>query len=293
MQRMNYRALVPPRWLETRALLLAVLILVFGLLSCNPKPAPSTNTKTQVGRTGGPPARETTESPEASRRILLGQSFGELLSELPVVPGSTPQQEPPAQAGEIISLPAGFIYTDKLADLTPAEKRMTGVLDLGEGVTFAPKTIVAKVIDYAVAHGELPQDGLELCPQLKEPGQIKDWMTLSRSMQYMNMAAAVNPISGSVYQTFEPEVWEPGAICIQRIEPTSYSASHKLETDPAKIGNRQPSVWRVVVCGENNDKILQDDFQVLYFEPGQLVPWHGKLHRADEPNPFLDAGNPD
>jgi hypothetical protein len=113
-------------------------------------------------------------------------------------------------------------------------------------------------------HGRLPSDGIEAMQDLLPVSGPGSFFNSSVDEQLNRCFSMINPITGRFHETFEAQVWAPGAMSIEIVKDppsgsTKYS-SYFVPVDPSgELGHEfRPAteVWVITVYGENPDTIL-------------------------------------
>jgi hypothetical protein len=115
-------------------------------------------------------------------------------------------------------------------------------------------------------NGVLPKDGAELLAWLweNETSEAERVSKLSRSQQFTELNALVNPVTGKLYESFQAEAWSPGAVSFREL--TDLKEIDKAFVDafgwtPGDGGlvTEMPnflSVWEIKLYGEEPDEVL-------------------------------------
>lgn len=124
----------------------------------------------------------------------------------------------------------------------------------------------ASLMSYHVAYGGLPNNGVELFPELMEATSLDDFYSMTDIERYVKYRHGINPITGKFYSSFTEEAWTPGGVSVSIItDPDEIKQKYPhavVPIDPTKEDLTKDDVtsvaevWEITVYGEEEDTVL-------------------------------------
>jgi len=163
---------------------------------------------------------------------------------------------PFAEDGELYS--AWMPFSILKPELTEGEAQLMGM-------TFTPPDgrrnimeTVGHVSGFYTNEGRLPSHGVELVPWAMTVEGFEKTNGLAAGEQYHSVYYAVNPITGKFFESFDDSEWHPGGFFIEPVvdEELIIERYHSYAASPDQL----PSVWHVIIFGEEPDTMLIDKY---------------------------------
>jgi hypothetical protein len=174
---------------------------------------------------------------------LLSEDFSEAIVQC------SPSQEEADRRASLSTDPKDKILLDAL--ITPSGKKR----ELSEAV--------AGVVRFAMEHGRLPENGLELFPELLTVAGYDAFMRLSPVQRFEKYSAGVNLVTGKFYSTYSGD-WNPGGLSFAKAEQGKTVVLKTRPNGKPLLSTKSPSgyddLWHYQAYGATKGKIIYTDW---------------------------------
>lgn len=154
-------------------------------------------------------------------------------------------------------------------ELTTAEARLVGVIVIDEKRQSTLFDTVMRVTTYYGKNGEMPLNGVELfLGSSVDNTEANHFAHLEPLVQYRQACSAINPVTGRFFESFSNERWSPGGLFMELETDPEYLSNHWTGYVDANGG--APQIWRVVVYGETEGRVLVDKHVAVNAQPKSI-----------------------